>query len=112
VNTSWPSRVVQAVRWLIRPRPGQSLFERPVELGVAFFTFAGLLRFHTNLGDPSLPLLMRIGLHVVLVAQILLLVECIRPRRLIWPAVVLSMEALINLPFSAWAACDHCGSGQ
>lgn len=86
----------QAARWLfIRPRPGQPPFERPVEVGVAVFIAGGLLRFHSELSSSGLPLSMRVGLGMILAAQFLLIAECLRPSRLLRPALGLATAGLV-----------------
>lgn len=95
VKGAWKTRAVAAARWLIRPREDQPPFQRPVELGVAFFTVAGLQRFQTDLNNPGLSLPTQAVLCAMVLAQVLLIVECIRPRRLLRPALALSVTGLM-----------------
>ncbi|HMR49069.1 MAG TPA: hypothetical protein PKE40_07465 [Arachnia sp.] len=80
---------------LVRPRPGQPPFQRPVELGLAVFTTAGLLRHHSELTNPDLPGLMYLGMALIIASQVLLVVECIRPRNLPWPIMILASSGLV-----------------
>lgn len=86
---------MRALSRLIRPRPGQPPFQRPVELGLAVFTAAGLLRHHSELTNPNLPGLMYLGMALIIASQVLLVVECVRPCHLAWPIMALASSGLV-----------------
>ncbi len=69
------------------PRLSQQAFQRPFEIGLAGVAVLALPRMASDVTTEQ-PLLFLAGLALLMASQILLIIQCLLPRRLTWPLTI------------------------
>lgn len=84
---------------LLRARPGQSPALRPVELGVGIFALMSLQRIGEDIVRWNAPeyWALSLGLWLIVAAQLLLVVQCVWPRRLTGVIVTLTAFGMLSI---------------